>query len=371
MGVLTASTRDVWHKVCPNDLVLQMILIHAPQDFQALAANPNNAHILTTIHAAAFVLCLDTESASGLADVSRVLWHGVVSPAPAPDGLPTLGPRNRWMDKPCQFVVLADGTAGFVGEHSVMDGTPTATMCDRVCDIIAAPSFAAPAPSPSSSSPSSPAALPAPLDWHTTPTTDDAIARATEAAAALIATQELRVVRTAYGKAAIKTFAASPDGWAQMVIHLAYARLVRSHPTAIGQPPSSEGEGKRVGGTYEAASTRRFARGRTEAIRVASAQADVWAASMDDANVPPARRVALLRDALKKHGADARAAGAGQGVDRHILGAFFVLNSSMFVFVGSLAVPTYTQASSCPCAPGKPSHPSSRTRSCNARRTGR
>ena len=118
------------------------------QDFQELASDPHNAHILTTIHSSAFVLCLDTESSTGLAAVSRQLWHGAVTP-PSPsatdsgaDALPTLGLRNRWMDKPCQFVVLPDGTAGFVGEHSVMDGTPTATMCDRVLDLIVLPAFA-------------------------------------------------------------------------------------------------------------------------------------------------------------------------------------------------------------------------------------
>ena len=37
---------------------------------------------------------------------------------------PLLGLRNRWVDKPMQFVVSADGKAGIMGEHSVMDGTP-------------------------------------------------------------------------------------------------------------------------------------------------------------------------------------------------------------------------------------------------------
>jgi hypothetical protein len=32
---------------------------------------------------------------------------------------------NRWFDKPLQFIVNDNGTAGFMGEHSMMDGTPT------------------------------------------------------------------------------------------------------------------------------------------------------------------------------------------------------------------------------------------------------
>jgi carnitine O-acetyltransferase len=55
----------------------------------------------------------------------------------------------------------------------------------------------------------------------------------------------------------IKTFGVSPDSWAQMIIQLAYARLLRAH-------------GKlREGGTYESATTRKFNKGRTEVIRCA------------------------------------------------------------------------------------------------------
>ncbi|KAI0773287.1 carnitine acetyl transferase [Trametes elegans] len=286
VGVLTASNRDVWAK-----------------DYRTLAADPHNADILTAIHSSAFVLCLDTESAPDLAEHSRVLWHGA-APATEPR---QLGLRNRWMDKPCQFVVLADGKAGFVGEHSVMDGTPTVALCDRVLDTIAAPDFASPSSTSAASSYAS-AALPQPLDWHVSPDTTRAIEAATAAATALIRSQALRVVRTPYGKAAIKAFRVSPDSWTQLAVQLAYARLLR----ARGQ--------RRQGGTYEAASVRRFLKGRTEAIRVVSEQADAWVASMDDARAGAEQRLALFADAVRAHGAYARAAGSGQGIDRHLLG---------------------------------------------------
>ena len=61
----------------------------------------------------------------------------------------------------------------------------------------------------------------------------------THAAASLIASQSLSVVRTPYGKASIRSFSASPDGWAQMLIQLAYARLLRSLSL------------RREGGTYD------------------------------------------------------------------------------------------------------------------------
>ncbi|KAI0628030.1 carnitine acetyl transferase [Trametes polyzona] len=285
VGVLTASNRDVWAK-----------------DYRALAADPHNARIIETIHSAAFVLCLDTESAPSLVDHSRHLWHGAVTPQSG-GGLPQLGLRNRWMDKPCQFVVFADGKAGFVGEHSVMDGTPTVSLCDRVLDTIASPDFAS---SPASAASTAPP--PEPLDWHITPETERAITAATEAAVALITSQAMNIVRTPYGKAAIKAFGVSPDSWTQMIVQLAYARLLRS-------------QGKtRQGGTYEAASVRKFLKGRTEAIRVVSAQSDAWVQSMDDPAAGPARKLELFKDAVKAHGAYARAAGNGLGIDRHLLG---------------------------------------------------
>ncbi len=239
-----------------------------------------------------------------MVEFSRNLWHGAVTQQP--NGQPRLGLRNRWMDKPCQFVVLPDGKAGFVGEHSVMDGTPTATMCDRVLDIIASKDFATSANSPLYSATAG--ALPEPLDWKVSAETQRAIDAATEAAVALITSQTLNVVRTPYGKAAVKSFGVSPDGWTQMIIQLAYARLVRAKGW------------KRQGGTYEAASTRKFLKGRTEAIRIVSAESDAWVASMDDAGASPSTRLELFRNALKRHGTDARAAGNGRGIDRHLLG---------------------------------------------------
>ena len=108
--------------------------------------------------------------------------------------------------------------------------------------------------------------------------------------------------------AAVKAFGVSPDGWTQMIIQLAYARLLRAKGW------------KRNGGTYEAASVRKFLKGRTEAIRVVSAESDAWVASMDDEGAGAERRMELFRNAIKKHGSDARAAGNAQGIDRHLLG---------------------------------------------------
>lgn len=187
-----------------------------------------------------------------------------------------------------------------MGEHSVMDGTPTVRLCDEVLEMLHNPAFDnGDAPTPTE-------AVSTPLDWEVTPAITQAISKADEAARELIQSQELTFHVTSYGKAAIKKFGVSPDSWAQMIIQLAYRRLI--------------GNEQRKGGTYEAATTRKFYKGRTEAIRVVTTESDAWVASMDDPSVNAAEKKRLFDLATKKHISTAKYCGAGQGIDRHLLG---------------------------------------------------
>lgn len=190
-----------------------------------------------------------------------------------------------------------------------MDGTPTARMAGTVVEAIKSPTFNN---GPKEISPSLTA--PQALDWEISPTIEAAITRARSAAHSLVDSQSLSFVRTSYGKNMIKKMGYSPDSYAQMVIQLAYRRLTSS---------SSSSRGKR-GGTYEAATTRKFAHGRTEAIRVVSEESEAWCASMDkyrNAQIGKDEVVRLFSEAVKAQGAYARSAGNGQGVDRHLFGA--------------------------------------------------
>ncbi|KAF9006027.1 acyltransferase ChoActase/COT/CPT [Cyathus striatus] len=277
VGVLTASNRDVWAK-----------------DYAELASSYKNASILETIESAAFVISLEASKPADPVHHSRALWHGDIR-----NGVP-VGLRNRWVDKPLQFIIFDNSVAGFMGEHSVMDGTPTARMCDDVLNMLYDPAFDHGAPV-SAFSP-----VPVALDWEVFPAIEKAIAEADVAARELIESQELGYFLTSYGKAAIKSFGVSPDSWAQMVVQLAYKRFL--------------GPEKRTGGTYEAASTRKFYKGRTEAIRVVTSEADAWVQSMDDEGVSAEQRKKLFDEATKKHVSLAKNAGQGQGVDRHLYG---------------------------------------------------
>ncbi|KZP09879.1 acyltransferase ChoActase/COT/CPT [Athelia psychrophila] len=284
VGLLPTQNRDVWAAAYP-----------------LLTASPANADIMHTIHSAAFCVSLDAAHPPDAdphqpVNFSRALWHGGKSGK-------ALG--NRWVDKPVSFVVYDDASAGIMGEHSMMDGTPTVRLCDDILSGLALPNSAetllsSPAPA------SSPFTPPTPLTWEVTPETTKAIAAAATAIALLVDKQALSVVKTSYGKAAIKTLRLSPDAWAQLVIQLAYRRVHGPAPCA----------------TYEAAATRRFARGRTEAIRVVTTEVEAWVRAMlaAPAAVAGAEKRRLFEAAARRHVALAKEAGAGLGVDRHLLG---------------------------------------------------
>ncbi|KIJ55759.1 hypothetical protein M422DRAFT_240375 [Sphaerobolus stellatus SS14] len=273
VGTLTSLDRDTW-----------------ANDYVALASDANNAAILREIHSAAFVVSLDTEKPEGVVDFSRALWHAGVKGD-------MLG--NRWFDKPANFVIFDNNQAGVVGEHSVMDGTPMARMCDEIVSSLHSTSFDHGSPVSSTPPP------PQPLDWTITPTLTKAISHADTAGKALLNTQALGYHLTTYGKASIKKYGVSPDSFAQMLIQLAYYRLVGP---------------RKPGATYEAATTRRFLKGRTETIRVVTAESEAWLRAMHDESVGAETRRQLLVEAAKVHIRDARDAGNGQGIDRHLLG---------------------------------------------------
>ena len=189
-----------------------------------------------------------------------------------------------------------------MGEHSVMDGTPSLMFTDQICTALADPEF----DHGSTSHFTSPAA-PVELRWTLDETLERSIARAEQDAATLAASQAVNVAKTSYGKSAIKAARVSPDAWAQLLVQLAYARLLRAR-----------GE-KRQGGTYESATTRRFFKGRTEVIRVVTSEADAFVQAMIEEKGEEEKK-ALFEKAAKVHVANAQDAGRGEGVDRHLLG---------------------------------------------------
>ena len=263
------------------------------QDYLELRSNAHNSQILDAIHSSAFIICLDSSEPIGSSQLSRALWHGHTV-AGNPVSL-----RNRWVDKPLQFIVFDNAFVGMMAEPSVIDGTATARMCDDMLDMLH-DFFDHGIPS------GGPVPFPQPLDWEISPEISQAIADADQAARALVENQELGFYLVPYGRDTIKMFSVSPNSWAQMIIHLAYNRLL--------------GNNKRNGATYEAASTRKFYKGRTETVRVVTSEADAWAKSMDDDQANVETRKKLFDLAVRQHISLVVNAGEGQGVDRHLFG---------------------------------------------------
>ncbi len=91
-----------------------------------------------------------------------------------------------------------------MGEHSVMDGTPTARMCDEVLDMLYDPAFDHGVPASSIST------SPVSLDFEVSLATAQAISAADKAATELAESQEMGFLATPYGKAAINGFLRFP-----------------------------------------------------------------------------------------------------------------------------------------------------------------
>ncbi|ROW05490.1 hypothetical protein VSDG_00202 [Cytospora chrysosperma] len=250
-----------------------------------LDAHPGNKAALETIESASFVVCLDDAAPVTLEERAHSYWHG--------DG------QNRWYDKPLQFIVNDNGTSGFMGEHSMMDGTPTHRLNDYVCDVIFNNKIDLAAADVRSYIPE-----PAPVRFTVTKDVQKEIDRAVSDFNSVIGQHELAVqAYQVYGKGLIKKFKCSPDAYVQMIIQLAYHKMYgKNRPT------------------YESAATRRFQQGRTETCRTVSDASVAWCSSMADPAADDKTRVELFRQAVAAHLEYISAASDGKGVDRHLFG---------------------------------------------------
>jgi carnitine O-acetyltransferase len=269
VGALTSENRDVWTDA-------RAVL---------LKAHSSNAAALKAIEAASFVVCLDDASPVTLEERAHQYWHG--------DG------SNRWFDKPLQFIVNDNGTSGFMGEHSMMDGTPTHRLNDYVNEVIINNKLDFSNPSIRSNLPD-----PTPIKFHINKAVQAEIERAVKDFTEVIGAHELRVqAYQGYGKGLIKRFKCSPDAYVQMIIQLAYFKMYgKNRPT------------------YESATTRRFQQGRTETCRSVSDDSVAFCKAISDHSIDPKETIAIFRKAITSHVEYISAASDGKGVDRHLFG---------------------------------------------------
>lgn len=269
VGILTSENRDIWTDA--REILLK--------------AHSSNAQALKTVEAASFVVCLDDAAPVTLEERAHQYWHG--------DG------TNRWYDKPAQFIINDNGTAGFMGEHSMMDGTPTQRMNDYICEVIFNNKM-------DFSDPTIRSTLPDPtvVKFHVNKEVQAEIERATKDFTEVIGAHELRVqAYQGYGKGLIKKFKCSPDAYVQMIIQLAYFKMYgKNRPT------------------YESATTRRFQQGRTETCRSVSDDSVAFCKAFADPAISPEEVTKLFHKAVKSHVEYITVASDGKGVDRHLFG---------------------------------------------------
>ncbi|KAJ3248215.1 Carnitine O-acetyltransferase mitochondrial [Chytriomyces hyalinus] len=274
VGAFTTQDRDSWAKIREN----------------LLAVSPKNQASLDKIEKAAFVVCLDDAKPVTYEQRSHKCWVG--------DG------KNRFFDKSFQFIIFDNGVAGFNGEHSMMDATPTSRLCEWVLDSLAKGTI-------NHGTASASAALSAPkkLEFELTPALKEEVQVAEKKFAELVGQHDLQVaVFEGYGKNLIKKFGCSPDAYAQMAIQLAYYKTYGV-----------------CRATYESAQTKKYGYGRTETGRSVSVESVAWVKAMQDASLSAQTKGELGRKAIASQSSYMALAVDGKGVDRHLLGLRLLL----------------------------------------------
>ncbi|KAI8609541.1 hypothetical protein BC830DRAFT_1173461 [Chytriomyces sp. MP71] len=248
VGAFTTQDRDSWAKIRE----------------QLLAVSGKNKASLDKIESAAFVVCLD--------DAKPITYE--------------------------QFIVFDNGVAGFNGEHSMMDATPTSRLCDWVLDRLGKGKINHGTPTVGSLE------APQKLQFDLTPELKQEVSNSEKKFADLVSKHDLQVVVfEGYGKNVIKKFGCSPDAYAQMAIQLAYYKTY----------------GK-CAATYESAQTKKYAFGRTETGRSVSIESVEWVKAMQDPKISNQKKGELGRKAIASQSSYMALAVDGKGVDRHLLG---------------------------------------------------
>ena len=266
IGALTSENRDKW--LAAREMLLK-----------------DNKKAIEDIEKASFVVCFDSSSPSTYEERARQYWHG--------DGI------NRYFDKPLHFIVCENGVSGFLGEHSMMDGTPTHRLNDYAMHVIKTNAVDHGSATAQNNLPE-----PSEITFKTNSETVSQISAAKAQFKEAADAHDLKVLNyQGFGKNLIKKFRSSPDSFVQMIIQLAYYKMY--------------GECRP---TYESAATRRFQHGRTETCRSVSNESVAFCEAMQSESATVKEQIAAFRAAIGAHGEYINAASAGFGVDRHLFG---------------------------------------------------
>ena len=243
---------------------------------------PGNRGTLDEVETALFSVCLEDVVPEDVHQACDLLLHG--------------DSANRWFDKALSLIVFADGTAGLNVEHSKLDGTTVLDFVDAVLDRTAGNQLL-------------PSAVPrqeAPAIRPVRFVLDAALRRAIEDAGSAFADHAADTATAVLsfpdvGTERIKALRMSPDAFVQLAYQLAHRRTKGF-----------------VGATYESIATRQYRHGRTEAMRVVTAEVLTFVAIMDDVGAGADARRSAFRAAATRHGERAGLCQAGQAPEQHL-----------------------------------------------------
>lgn len=236
---------------------------------------------------------------------------------------------NRWYDKPVQYVVCDNGTSGFTGEHSMMDGMTTMRLSDHVLRFMAEsePESLSTTFKGNDSS-SAQFSNPEPLHFDISSSLSSQIAKAQRQLRSVAGSVQANVVDFEdYGRDFMRKHQYNGSAYVHMIIQLA----------------SYWFHGKMVP-TSDYVSTGSFNRGRLEVVRVVTSEAKEFCMALSDhiakgdkqlnngaVNGTTPNGIAngiaednkhpltLLNKAIKRHVSLITSASVGQGIDMHLL----------------------------------------------------
>ncbi len=264
LGALTAMKRAVWAVVR-----------------QGITALPENARCFDLLDSALFVVCLDEAAPANLEAAAGSVLHG--------DG------KNRWFDKPLQLIFTSNGCSGVNLEHVGIDGF----VIMRYLYEIKKERQQQNQESPQNTSIELEA--PTKLQWKFSEEILAEIKQAELEVENFISEHETKVLDyQEFGRNLIKNYRLSPDAVVQLAIQLAYVKLRHQ-----------------IDCVYESVHTRRFAYGRTEAMRSVTPESIELIRTFTE-NSSDEEKYAALNKAVTAHVSRQKDCQQGYGVDRHL-----------------------------------------------------
>lgn len=249
---------------------------------ELLSVAPSNEQVSDAIEQALFCLCLDDAEPKGLRESADQLLHG--------DG------ANRWFDKSISLIVFGNGVAGVNCEHCGVDGGALVEFVDYLHDKNARGLVGA-GRNESVGTPDI-----SPLTFALNSSLEASIASASQAFDALASNTATHYMSfDDFGSQKIKSLKVSPDAFAQIGFQLAHMRTKGL-----------------IGATYESIATRHYDRGRTEAMRVVTAEIAAFVNAMDDKSHSDAEKIELFRAAAAKHSQRLRECQSGEAPEQHL-----------------------------------------------------